>query len=1528
MDSLQKADNRLHRFIRRFSKKHLILFVLILSVISISMVVFIGNQLNPSVSIASESLIYSDSLSSGWYNWSWSANIDFFSTTIVRSGNTSIAFTPQAWGGLSPAMASGTLDTNPYTNLRFYINGGSAGGQRLNIEIRNGDIVGPSININNYIEGGSIAANQWRKVDIPLSILKGSVLTNGIINRIALKEALGISESTVYIDDLGFYTAAVLTPTPTLTSTPTVTPIPTNTVTPSPTSSISSPVIYSDSLAKGWANWSWSSTVNLSSTKNSYSGNRSIAFTPAGGGGFSPALTSGSFDISPYNQITFYINGGTVGNQLFALELRDSSTIGPRVPINNYIEGGRVAANQWKKVAIPLSVLKGSVLGNSINRLALVSTSGSSQDTVYLEDIIFVNGSDIITPLPTSTIIPTITPTPTLSITPTRINTPTPTSVITVSPSPTVTAPPITEVCTASLAAWSASANPVIEGTLTNLNVITSGNCDGKTVSFEVWAATGVAGVGDTRSRVSPSNAVIVNNQATGSWVAEYIQPAQVGVFQQIVSFFENIITPQAATASEYYFKVNMVGDTHTVTSADPKMVVNQQPPVPSGDVVSINTESTVGTISADFYGNNLTPYGGPSMTKNQNFINKVAPLKYNTIRIPGGYEADGYHWWNGTMQVLADRGYMWTGTPPQLVDYLYFTESVGAKPMITVNYRSGTPREAANWVEYMNSPVPANPGAGWTTSSYAGNQAAPKGYFAWLRAQPGPTTTCKVCAGHPAPYGAKYWEVGNEIYYHRDGNRNLIDNPEHYAVAYVPFADAMKAVDPSIKVGFVMEAYDKYVGSWTDRSIKALAANNTLGKVDFLVVHWYRYWDDGSYNTWGIERQQNAAYGHNDFVKYAGSYPKIAADWMRGLLEAASPGSSNRIELNLTEWGPNSGEPCDWDVLSIYSHLFAMRTLAEAQLSNYFSTTYWNINQGTSNFSMIQDNYQVGPIYWAFDMMKDFGRGGDKLVSASSGNPNVYTYASKLSNGSLSILLLNNSSNSSNMTVKLSGFTPSGTATLRQYDQALLGTSFKEYPKDCSQNQPALPQDCCTHGATNRNGGPQTPPRQSSLNGIGNQFNISLPADSSTILVIPSSSGTVTPTLTLTPTITQTSTPVPTLTTTPAPTSPPTGSMSPNMIISRGKTVSASSGDGQSLVNGIYNDYGWRPGIPTASSPAWIAINIGSGPSRLLLNWTNTASYNYTDTGYGTPSDYVIQTSGNSTNGRDGTWSNVVTVAANNVRNRAHSFDFSGKSWVRLYITKTTASSWNNMYGVALDEIDIHDVSRSSSDTWFFMGDSLTANDNRSNQPDYAASINAFNSSYYPAEINGGIGFETSANGVSHIDNWLSLNPDMKYWAINYGGNDAAGNNSNTTNFRNNMQIIINKIKAAGKIPVIARIHYIADGNHNNIAAFNTVIDDLARTNGLIPGPDLYTWFYNHQNELGPDRLHPNSLGSVSINRLWSESMRGLYTNAGSASTSTVASTTNNGFGIQTITDFGQTAVQTIQDFATQVIQLYNQPK
>ncbi|HLK92306.1 MAG TPA: GDSL-type esterase/lipase family protein [Polyangia bacterium] len=364
-----------------------------------------------------------------------------------------------------------------------------------------------------------------------------------------------------------------------------------------------------------------------------------------------------------------------------------------------------------------------------------------------------------------------------------------------------------------------------------------------------------------------------------------------------------------------------------------------------------------------------------------------------------------------------------------------------------------------------------------------------------------------------------------------------------------------------------------------------------------------------------------------------------------------------------------------------------------------------------------------------------------------------------------------------------------------------------------------------------------------------------------------------------------------------------------PNPLVSRGAPAFASpNGNAAALVtDGTYHAGGWNGGNPTADNPSWVAIQLTPGPTRLLLSWDDGGTYDYDyytyitprpQTVYGLPTEYHIDVSADSTNGSDGTWKTVVPTVENQVRTRAHSFDFTGMSWVKMVITNSPTSmpdaGVSEPGGVVIGEIDVHDVSATGSclpdDTWFFMGDSITAfayDRAALHQPSFAEAIYDVNGKYFPAMINGGIGGEKSGDGLTRLQNALDWNPDYRFFLLGYGTNDAANSQIDSYTYGTNMQAMIDMIRAAGRVPIIPHIPYAGDGSHGTIPQYNAVIDMLTAKNGLLPGPDLYTFFMQNASTdftcgcsggRTTDNLHPNEVGLQAMNTLWANQMWPIY--------------------------------------------------
>ncbi len=331
-----------------------------------------------------------------------------------------------------------------------------------------------------------------------------------------------------------------------------------------------------------------------------------------------------------------------------------------------------------------------------------------------------------------------------------------------------------------------------------------------------------------------------------------------------------------------------------------------------------------------------------------------------------------------------------------------------------------------------------------------------------------------------------------------------------------------------------------------------------------------------------------------------------------------------------------------------------------------------------------------------------------------------------------------------------------------------------------------------------------------------------------------------------------------------------------PNPKISDGKTVFTSKGNAAYLVDNKFNASSW-----SAANNSWIAIPVDSGPSKIFFNWNNP-SYAWSNelspsqcpNSNAFPVDYNLLVSSNSTNGLDGDWTIADSIRNNIVCARGHLINFVGAKWLKMEIIKG---------GGRIDEIQVYDASDSNEDVWFFVGTSISANTFKGTPPavNYADIVTEKHPDYNPVMIRGGIGCISSTDFAKNLSNYLKMAGNAHFWAIEMGTNDAwGGSNGNVATFKRNLQLVIDSCKVYGIQPIIARVL----ATNETAAAwqvnpdFLKAVDDLTASNGLVPGPDLYTWFLAHPAELNSDGVHPSAAGAASIQRLWAEKMDSLY--------------------------------------------------
>ncbi|HLH54171.1 MAG TPA: hypothetical protein VKY92_11215 [Verrucomicrobiae bacterium] len=136
-------------------------------------------------------LIYTDHLVNGFQDWSW-ASRNLTNSAPVHSGKNSISVTASAWQALS--FWHQDLNATLYSNLTLWANGGSAGGQRLQVYAEYGTNSGRTVAL------PPLKAGTWQLIQVPLSQLQVANVTN--LNRISWQLTSSGASGTFYIDDV------------------------------------------------------------------------------------------------------------------------------------------------------------------------------------------------------------------------------------------------------------------------------------------------------------------------------------------------------------------------------------------------------------------------------------------------------------------------------------------------------------------------------------------------------------------------------------------------------------------------------------------------------------------------------------------------------------------------------------------------------------------------------------------------------------------------------------------------------------------------------------------------------------------------------------------------------------------------------------------------------------------------------------------------------------------------------------------------------------------------------------------------------------------------------------------------------------------------------------------------------------------------------------------------------------------------------------------------------------------------------
>ena len=267
--------------------------------------------------------------------------------------------------------------------------------------------------------------------------------------------------------------------------------------------------------------------------------------------------------------------------------------------------------------------------------------------------------------------------------------------------------------------------------------------------------------------------------------------------------------------------------------------------------------------------------------------------------RLPGGNFLSNWDW-HGAIGPRDKRPPMfdhaWSAMQPNdlgMDEYMELTRIIGVEPYVTVNAGLGDANSAAEEVEYLN---------GKADSGWGAKRAA---------------------YGHAAPYGVKFWNIGNEPYgWWQIGNTTL----DYFLMKHNEFAAAMRSRDPSItligsgampdqlhprdaKENASLQSIQPKFGTEQDWTGGLLAG--AWGNFDGLSEHWY----DRAEKRPGVPVEDELI----EFARSPSNQVRMKADeW--GIYRQRFPGiNDNHIFLSIDEFA-YIGAPANLKLALAYS--------------------------------------------------------------------------------------------------------------------------------------------------------------------------------------------------------------------------------------------------------------------------------------------------------------------------------------------------------------------------------------------------------------------------------------------------------------------------------------------------------------------------------------------------------------------------------------------------------------------------------
>jgi len=318
--------------------------------------------------------------------------------------------------------------------------------------------------------------------------------------------------------------------------------------------------------------------------------------------------------------------------------------------------------------------------------------------------------------------------------------------------------------------------------------------------------------------------------------------------------------------------------------------------------------------------------------------IDALKGMKVSVLRWPGGLFADGYHWQDGIGKDRPVRpNIYWKRLGPLMGpkdpnyfgthEFLDLCDRLDAEPYLNVNLGSGTPEEAASWVQYCNGSQESR----WGKVRSSNNRLN--------------------------PWNVKIWGIGNEIFgWWSIGHTD----PFAYSKKYLEFYEAMMSEDQSIKPVLVGTC-----DLWPDWN--PIVLTQTAGKASYLSFHVYLPGNEPKYLFMAVPGTASNHYSLASAYFELDRKIRFVSDQIRYVL-----GKDSGLKIALDEWNLWWWWPQAYKVWWKMRDAISLAGMAGVLVEHCEDVEMSNLAQAINVLGLLNTNYRqvvATPLYYVMQM-------------------------------------------------------------------------------------------------------------------------------------------------------------------------------------------------------------------------------------------------------------------------------------------------------------------------------------------------------------------------------------------------------------------------------------------------------------------------------------------------------------------------------------------------------------------------------